>query len=169
MCRCIELEKSGFLYNNIDEETLLSIARVLPYKMETISIGFKYLGYFLKPLGYKVNDWLWLIQKYEKRIYHWSHKYLSLGGRLVLVQAVLSSLLVYWLALAPIPASALDKLRRLTFAFLWGPSGENHKYHLTNWMNLSWPKEAGGWGIKNLPWFSTALRLKKVLDGFSRK
>ena len=27
----ISLEKSGFLYNNIDEETLLSIARVLPY------------------------------------------------------------------------------------------------------------------------------------------
>ena len=62
----INLEKSGFLYNNNDEETLLSIARVLPYKMETIPTGFKYLGDFLKPLGNKINDWLWLIQKYEK-------------------------------------------------------------------------------------------------------
>ena len=52
----ISLEKSGFLYNNNDEETLLSIARVLPYKMETITIGFKHLGYFLKLLEYKVNN-----------------------------------------------------------------------------------------------------------------
>ena len=52
----ISLQKLGFLYNNIDEETLLSIARVLPYKMETISTGFKYLSYYLKPLGYKIND-----------------------------------------------------------------------------------------------------------------
>ena len=52
----ISLEKSVFLYNNIDEETLLSIARVLPYKMETITIGFKHLGYFLKLLEYKVNN-----------------------------------------------------------------------------------------------------------------
>ena len=116
--------------------------------MENITNGFKYLGYFLKPLGYKVNDWLWLIQKYERRINHWSHKCLSLGGRLVLVQVVLSSLPVYWLALALIPASVLDRLRRLTFAFLWGSSGVNNKYHLANWQHLSWPKEAGGWGIK---------------------
>ena len=52
----ISLEKSSFLFNNVDEDSLLSIARVLPYKMDTISIGFKYLGYFLKPLGYKIND-----------------------------------------------------------------------------------------------------------------
>ena len=64
----ISLETSGFLFDNVDEDTLLSISRVLPYKMDTISTGFNYLGYFLKPLGYKINDWLWLIQKYEKDI-----------------------------------------------------------------------------------------------------
>ena len=52
----ISVEELGFLFNNIDEGTLLSIARVLPYKMEIITTGFKYLGYFLKPLGYKVNN-----------------------------------------------------------------------------------------------------------------
>ena len=128
----ISVEKSGFLFNNIDEGTLLNIARVLPYNMENITTGFKYLGYFLKPLGYKVNDWIWLIQNFERRIKHWSHKCLSLGGRLVLVQTVLSRLPIYLLALAPIPVSVLDRLRRLTFAFLWGSSGVNNKYHLAN-------------------------------------
>ena len=81
----INVEKSGFLFNNIKEGPLLSIARVLPYKMEHITKGFKYLRYFIKPLGYKVKDWLWLIQNFERRINHWSHKCLSLGGRLVLI------------------------------------------------------------------------------------
>ena len=92
---CISLDKSCFLYSNVDVDIRTDIAQELPYKMEPIIIGFKYLCYFLKPLGYKINDWLWMIQKYEKRIFHWSHKYLSLGGILILVQAVLSSLSVY--------------------------------------------------------------------------
>ena len=146
----ISADKSCFLFNNVNDDTLIDIARVLPYKMEPIVSGFKYLGYYLKPLGYKVSDWNWLIQKFENKIFHWSHKLLSLGGRLILVQAVLSSIPVYWLGLAPIPVSVLNKLRSLTFAFLWGSSGNNHKYHLSNWKHLSWPKKNGGWGIKNL-------------------
>ena len=35
-------------------------------------------------------------------------------------------------------------------------------YHLSNWKYLTWPKENGGWGIKNLNWFSIALRLKNL-------
>ena len=52
----ISLDKSSFLYNNVAEDIRLDIGRVLPYKMEHITSGFKYLGYFLKPLGYHVND-----------------------------------------------------------------------------------------------------------------
>ena len=85
--------------------------------MEPIVSGFKYLGYYLKPLGYKVSDWNWLVQKFENRIFHWAHKLLSRGGRLILVQAVLSSIPVYWLGLAPIPVSMSNQLRSLKFAF----------------------------------------------------
>ena len=58
---CISVDKSCFLFNHVDEDILGGISRVLPYKMEPIVSGFKYLGYFLKPLGYKVSDWNWLI------------------------------------------------------------------------------------------------------------
>ena len=156
----ISLEKSCFLYNNLDVDVGTDIAQLLPYKMDPITSGFKYLGYQLKPLGYKSNDWLWLIQKFECRILHWSHKLLSLGGRLILVQAVLTSVPVYWLRLAPIPVSVINKLRSILFAFLWGSFGNKHRYHLYNWQQLSWPKKYGGWGIKNLHWFNLALRLK---------
>ena len=75
---------------------------------------------------------------------------------------MLSSIPVYWLGLAPIPVSVLNKLRCLAFDFLWGSSRNKHRCHLANWKKLSWPKEYGGWGIKNLYWFSIALRLKNL-------
>ena len=129
---CISIDKSCFLFNIVDEGTLGDIARVLPYKMEPIVTGFKYLGYFLKPSGYKVCDWNWLVQKYENIILNWTHKLLSLGGPLILVQAVLSKLPIYWLGLAPIPVSVLNRLRSITFAFLWGSTRNKHRYHLTH-------------------------------------
>ena len=79
---------------------------------------------------------------------------------MILVQSVLSSIPVYWMGLAPLPVSILHKLRSITFAFLWGSSGNTRKYHLAFSFDLSWPKKFKGWGIKNLHWFSIALRLR---------
>ena len=129
--------------------------------------GFKYLGYFIKPLGYLINDWLWLLRRFEHKISHWSLRLLSMGGRLVLIKAVLISIPVFWMSLVPIPKSILGKLKRLIFYFLWGTKGNMKKFHLSYWSSLSKPTAQGGWGIKNLEWFSISLWLKtfwKVLS-----
>ena len=81
----INFEKSCLLYCNFDTECQNVFTNALPYRMLPLQYGFSYLGFYLKPLGYKVNDWLWILQRVEKRISHWTYQYLSLGGRLVLV------------------------------------------------------------------------------------
>ena len=81
---------------------------------------------------------------------------------MVLLNSVLTSIPVYWMSLAPLPAAVLRKLRRLMFSFLWGSSDIKKKFHLVNWNDLSWPKKCGGWGIKNLYWFNLSLRLKNI-------
>ena len=53
---CISLEKSSFLFSDLELEVQRSIHCLLPYKMEPISNGFKYLSYYIKPLGYLVKD-----------------------------------------------------------------------------------------------------------------
>ena len=53
---CISLEKSSFLFNEIDDETREGINAYLPSKMEHIDEGFKYLGYRLKPTSYGTKD-----------------------------------------------------------------------------------------------------------------
>jgi len=57
--------------------------------------GLRYLGYKLKPLGYKIVDWTWLISKMEKRLNIWYYKYLSRAYKLILIKAILEPSLVY--------------------------------------------------------------------------
>ena len=116
----INVNKSSFLHNDLSMDTLHRITDILPFRVDDIRKGFGYLGYYLKPSGYLIKDWLWLVSKFEKKISHWTNRFLSLGGRLVLIRSVLSSMPVYWMALVPIPTSILDKLRKMIFSFLWG-------------------------------------------------
>ena len=88
-------DKSSFLFNVIYDITKENIAAILPYKMEPLLVGFKYLGFYLKPLGYQVNDWHWLIKKFEQRISNWTYRLLSLGSILILIQSVLMGLSAY--------------------------------------------------------------------------
>jgi hypothetical protein len=75
----------------------------MPYEVKSIDEGFKYLGFFLKPNCYSVNDWRWLIIKVEKIISNWCHRWLTLGGIFILVKSVLESIHVYCLYLAKVP------------------------------------------------------------------
>ena len=54
---CININKSSFLHNHLDEALLRSISGLLPYKFDFLNKGFDYLGYFLKPSGYLIKDW----------------------------------------------------------------------------------------------------------------
>ena len=53
--------KSYFLYQNVDSRFREELAVLFPFKMDPITVGFKYLGFNLKPLGYHTSDWNWLI------------------------------------------------------------------------------------------------------------
>ena len=92
---CISVEKSSFLFNEVEDEVLDRISTLLPYKLDPIEVGFKYLSYYLKPLSYGINDQRWILKNFERRISHSSYRLLSLGGGLVLIRAVLISLPVY--------------------------------------------------------------------------
>ena len=48
--------KSCFLENGVDEETLSQIGQLFPYQLNALNTGVKYLGYYLKPNNYLVED-----------------------------------------------------------------------------------------------------------------
>jgi hypothetical protein len=87
----INAHKTTFLQFGVNHQVLDGIKAFFHYQIQDLEKGFKYLGYFLKMGRYKTEDWLWLLEKYDKRIRHWCNWGLSIGGRLVLIKAVLES------------------------------------------------------------------------------
>jgi hypothetical protein len=146
----INLQKSMFLATGARETILSELKTLFGIDFRDLEAGFNYLGYYIKPSSYKAKDWSWLYEKFERRIQHWCNRCLSMGGRYILIKAVLESLPVYWMALAHIPQSVLKKLRQLIFTFLWNGSKQSRGLHLCGWETLSKPKALGGWGLRNL-------------------
>ena len=64
----ISLDKSGFLFSDLDQGILHNIQQFMPFKADPIQLGFKYLVFYIKPLGYKAEDWYWLVKNFERRI-----------------------------------------------------------------------------------------------------
>lgn len=122
------MNKSLILKSEILEELQSQLVSFIPYNFGPLDGGFKYLGYFLKPNSYHVNDWLCLLKKIDSRINVWCNCWLSLGGRLVLLKSVLESILIYWLSLAKVPKSIFDWIRKNVLVFFGQAKGKKRLY-----------------------------------------
>ena len=116
----------------------------LHYEAKELSKKFKYLGLFLKPDTYQTTDWHWLVAKIESRIKHWSFKWLSRAGRLVLIKSVLLAIPIYWKNLTWVPKGILSKIKHLCSRFLWVGSKEESVLPWVAWEKVAQPKELGG-------------------------
>lgn len=94
------------------------ISELFGIETRSLKDGLKYLGFQLKAKGYSKNDWQWLIERYYKSISAWEYRSLSLVGRFILSQAVLSQMAVYWAHLFYLPASIIHKLNKVTTNFI---------------------------------------------------
>eukprot|EP00253_Pinus_taeda_P016424 PITA_16424 len=99
-------------------ETRLT-CQLFEYARQDLEDGLEYFGFRLKPNGYPIADWAWLIVKIEIRINIWQQRWLSRAGRLTLLKSVLEAILVYWMSLAWIPKGILKRTQQLCCRFLW--------------------------------------------------
>jgi hypothetical protein len=128
----INWNKSSFHYANLQDQTLTLLKALLPHRFLHLSEGINYIGFFLKAETLKPIDWNWLLAKVENRISHWCNHWLTLGGCYTLLKGVLEGHPVFWMALAAIPSSVLNKLRKISFNFLWSGCSDQHRQHLCN-------------------------------------
>ena len=108
------------------------------------------LTYLGIPLHYKRisnKDWK---DRFERKLSTWKDKLLSYGGRLTLINSVLSNLSVYMLSFFEIRKEVLKKLNFYRSRFFWQGDGHKKKYKLSKWDILCRPKEQGGLGIMDL-------------------
>jgi hypothetical protein len=118
------------------------------------------LKYLVLPLSAKYKDahmWNSVIEKMEARLAGWKRLYLSKGGRLTLINSILSSLPTYFLSLFPIPVGVANRLEKLQRDFLWGGIGDEFKFHLINWRTICSSKVSGGLVVRNMVMFNKTL------------
>ncbi|KAL9678639.1 hypothetical protein QQ045_016487 [Rhodiola kirilowii] len=84
----------------------------------------KYLGLLLQCHRKKTETFLPIIEKLQNRVHSWQNCKLSIGGKEVLISAVLNALPQYWLAIFLLPESIIQKIQSVILSFWWstGPS-----------------------------------------------
>lgn len=132
-----------------------NLASVMILNCSRDCIPITYLEVPLTGRRLRRQDWSNLIGLIQSRLTSWTAIYLSLGGRLTLINPVLSTIPIYWMSVFKLVILEIDKIRR---DFLWkGPDMGSKGIRLVAWKRICRPKNLGGWGIINLKEFNRAL------------
>ena len=95
-------------------------------------------------------QWKQVEKRLQKRLSSWKGKLLSLGGRLVLINSVLTNMVLYMISFFQLPKGVLDRLDYFRSRFFWQGDNEKKKYRLAKWDVVCRPKDHGGLGIQDL-------------------
>ena len=101
--------------------------------------------------------WQPIIRKFEAKLAKWKQRSLSMGGRITLINSVLSALPIYLLSFFKIPKKVVHKIVSIQRNFLRGGHQEASKIPWVKWDTVCLPKNKGGLGIKDLSKFNEAL------------
>jgi hypothetical protein len=113
-------------------------------------LPFRYLGIPMHHRRLTIGEWKTVEAKFEKKLSSWKGKLMSVGGRLVLINSVLTSLAMFMMSFFEVPKGVLEKIDYFRSRFFWQGEGHKKKYRLAKWDVICQPKEVGGLGILNL-------------------
>jgi hypothetical protein len=105
---------------------------------------FKYLGYPMHFRKLNNNDWKIIEDKFEKKLSNWKGKLMSMGGRLVLINSVIKSLVMFIMSFFVVPRRVLERIDYFRSRFFWQGDDHKKKYMLAKWDILCQPREQGG-------------------------
>jgi hypothetical protein len=83
------------------------------------SFPLKYLGIPMTHRMLQNSEWQCVIDRFEKRLSTWKGKLLSSGGRLVLINSVLSNIPIFMMSFFEVPIGVLKKLDVIRYRFYW--------------------------------------------------
>ncbi|CAL1374667.1 unnamed protein product [Linum trigynum] len=157
----INADKSSIFFSKNTPDALKGII--------TNKLGFspsichdKYLGVPSVWGRSKKETFLFLLERMEKKGDSWKSLLLSLGGKEVLLKAVIQAIPTYLMSIFLLPLSLTNKMDSLLKRFFWAGSMKKKSIHRCDARTLEKPKEEGGLGFKNFHLFNVALIGKQV-------
>ncbi|CAM8972135.1 unnamed protein product [Rhodiola kirilowii] len=146
-----------FFDDHIPEERRRTILRTTGFTAGLFPTT--YLGAPLFPGRVKIIHFQGIEDKIRTRIGGWIGNLLSMGGKIIIIESILNSLLTHILAALPTPVTVINRISSLFASFLWDNNGQKRR-HWVNWTDICRPHEAGGLGIRNLNNVRKALHYK---------
>jgi hypothetical protein len=157
--------KSSLMGVNVSHDFMTLASTFLNCKTSTIP--FKYLGLPVGANPRRLSTWEPLLEALRKRLSAWGNKYVSLGGRIVLLNSVLNAIPVFYLSFLKLPVLVWKKIRRIQREFLWGGRRGRTKISWIKWDTVCLPKAKGGLGVRDVRMVNISLLAKwrwRLLD-----
>jgi hypothetical protein len=108
----------------------------------------------------KLSTWEPVLKRISAKLNSWGNKYISLGGRIVLLNSVLNSIPIFYLSFFKMPIKVVKKMKGIQRRFLWGGVGDNKKVCWVKWRNVCQPKSKGGLGVRDIKLVNISLLAK---------
>jgi hypothetical protein len=125
----IDFHKSELFCYGVAKANQFEYAQIFGCDLGTYP--FKYLGIPMHHRKLMNKDWKYVEERFQKKLNCWRSKLLSVGGRLVLLNSVLSSLPMFILSFFELPKGVLKKLDYFRSWFFWQSDEHKKKYRLT--------------------------------------
>jgi len=138
----INFRKSMLVGVNASDSLLNEASVVLNCKIG--HIPFMYPGLPIGSDFRKLNFWKPLVEMVNFRLSRWKSRKLSLGGRLVLLKSVMSSLSIYFLSFFKALAGIITSLKSIFNFFFWGVE-KIRKISWINWETICLKKGMKVW------------------------
>ena len=163
----INFHKSTLIPINCHEDTYNCIATI--FGCVVGKMPFTYLGLPMGTTRPSVLDLFPLVCRVERRLSA-TLNMISYGGKLSLLNSVITSLIIFALCTLKLPVSVIELLDKIRRKCLWTKKTENGDScnSLAAWDMVCQPKASGGLGVINLKVQSDALLLKYLHKFYNR-
>ncbi|GKU93946.1 hypothetical protein SLEP1_g7495 [Rubroshorea leprosula] len=151
----INFKKSQLIGVGVDQNWSAKMAYQLCCKEGKLL--FKYLGIPIGGNHRRKAMWQPMVEFVREKLASWKGRYLSMGGRITLINSMLSSLPVFLMSVYVIPKGIIQSIDKLRKSFLWGGKGDERKINWISWDRMCKKKEEGGLGVRDLRKFNLAL------------
>lgn len=134
------------------------------FSVEVVKGHDLYLGLPTFSMRNKRLQFAYLRERICTRLKGWSNRFFSMGGREVLIKAVLQAIPSYAMSCFKIPDSVCYGIEQACAKFWWHDSQDKRGLHWVSWKHMCTPKSNGWLGFRNLTTSTKPFWLNKFFE-----